>query len=260
MLTPDQMGGRSEGAKPRLDVCDCEIAPDIRASTVLVGREEHPVVVLDGVLRKPHAIVDFAAAEAQFSRSISGANYYPGVRAPAPQAYVARLYEAVRPYMTEVFGFPAAGAIKADFYLSIATLPPERLNVWQRGAHFDTVDAQQLAVLHYLCDPSFGGTAFYRHRDTGYEAMTQERLPGYLEALEGDLERNGPPPAAYLTASDRRFEQLASVDAVFNRVVIYRGRMLHSGSVNAAAGLSADPRRGRLTANAFFYVSPGGRA
>jgi Family of unknown function (DUF6445) len=260
MLTPDPMGGRSEGANSRLDVCDFEIAPDIRASTLRVGREAHSVVVLDGVLRTPRSIVDFAATQGRFSRSISDANYYPGVRAPAPQAYVARVYEAVRPYMTDVFGFPTSGAIKADFYLSIATLPPERLNVWQRGAHFDTVDRDQLAVLHYLCDPAYGGTAFYRHRETGYEAMTQERLPGYLEALQRDLDRNGPPPAAYLTASDRRFEQIASIDAVFNRVVIYRGQMLHAGSVNAHAGLSADPRRGRLTANAFFYLSTGARA
>ncbi len=259
MLTPDPMG-RSDGAKSRADVCACELASDLRATTLLVGREAHPVVVLDGVLRDPRSLVDFAAKHARFSRSISSANYYPGVRAPAPQAYVARLYEAVRPYMTDVFDFPTSGAIKADFYLSMATTPPEQLNVWQRGAHFDTVAVDQLAVLHYLCAPAFGGTAFYRHRETGYEAMTQERLPAYLEALQRDLDAQGPPPAAYLTASDRRFEQIASIAAVFNRVVIYRGRMLHAGSVNVDAGLSADPRRGRLTANAFFYVSREGRA
>jgi hypothetical protein len=260
MLTPDPMGARSEGAKPRPDACDFEIAPEIRASTLRVGREEHPVVVLEDVLRTPRSLVDFAATQARFTRSSSDANYYPGVRAPAPQAYVARLYEAVRPYMTTVFGFPTSGPIKADIYLSIATSPPERLNVCQRGAHFDTVDAQQLAVLHYLCDPSYGGTAFYRHRDTGYESMTEERLPVYLGALQRDLDSNGPPPAAYLTASDRRFEQIASVEAVFNRVVIYQGQTLHAGSVNATAGLSVDPRRGRLTANAFFYLSGGARA
>jgi hypothetical protein len=260
MLTPDPKGGRGEGARSPRDVCDVEIAPDIRASTLRVGREEHPVVVLDGVLRSPRAMVEFAAAQSRFSRSVSGANYYPGVRAPAPQGYVAKLYQAVRPYMTDVFGFPTSGPIKADFYLSMATLPEQRLNVWQRGAHFDTTEREHLAVLHYLCDPAHGGTAFYRHRETGFEAMTPERLPAYLEALQRDLDRNGPPAAAYLTASDRRYEQIASIDCVFNRVVIYRGRMLHAGSVNAAAGLTADPRTGRLTANAFFYLAPGARA
>ena len=259
MLTPDQMGRRIEGATPRPDACDYEIAPDMRASTLVVGSEKRAVVVLDGVLRTPDALVEYAFAQARFSRSKSEANYYPGVRAPLPQAYVAKLYQAVRPFMSAVFGFPESGAIKADCYLSLATSSPESLNVWQRGPHFDTVHAEQLAVLHYLCDPSHGGTAFYRHRETGYESMTAQRLPAYLDSLQRDLECNGPPAAAYLTGSDRRFEQIASIDAVFNRVAIYRGQMLHAGSVNAS-GLSEDPRRGRLTANAFFYLAAGGRS
>jgi hypothetical protein len=87
MLTPDPMGGRSDGANLRLDACDFEIAPDMRASTLVVGRDAHPVVVLDGVLRAPRAIADFAATHARFSPSVSGANYYPNMRAPAPQPY-----------------------------------------------------------------------------------------------------------------------------------------------------------------------------
>lgn len=37
--------------------------------------------------------------------------------------------------------------------------------------------------------------------------------------------------------------------------LIYRSRMLHAGSVDPACGLPDDPRTGRLTANAFFFVS-----
>jgi Family of unknown function (DUF6445) len=39
--------------------------------------------------------------------------------------------------------------------------------------------------------------------------------------------------------------------------VFYRGNILHSGVIDNAAPLSADPRVGRLTINAFFGPAPG---
>ena len=54
-----------------------------------------------------------------------------------------------------------------------------------------------------------------------------------------------------------RYGRLAEVreeirDAVFDRVLIYRSRVLHSGQIDPTVGLSADPARGRLTANIFL--------
>lgn len=223
--------------------------------TMTVGRERQPVIVIDNALRDPHGLVEFAARRVRFRRLKGDANYYPGVRAQVPQPYLATLYGAIKPLMRDTFGFPVDGAFKANCSFSIATTPPHQLNLFQRMAHFDTVDPSQLAVLHYLCDAAHGGTAFYRHRETGYESMTQERLAHYLEQLQGEMDAKGPPPAQYLAGSDERFEQIASIDASFNRVIIYRSRMLHSGSVSPACGYRDDPRTGRLTANAFFYVS-----
>ena len=164
------------------------------------------------------------------------------------------MYTVIKPLMHDVFRLPVDGPLKANCSFSIATLPPERLNLFQRLPHFDTVDERQLAVLHYLCDGSHGGTSFYRHRETGYESISQERLAHYLELLKKDIDSNGPPPADYMSGNDARFEQIASFEAQFDRVLIYRSQVLHSGSVRASAGLSTDPRSGRLTANAFFYV------
>ena len=48
-----------------------------------------------------------------------------------------------------------------------------------------------------------------------------------------------------LTGSKRRTIE------VFNRLVVYRSHMLHSGRIPPGAELSDDPRRGRLTANIF---------
>lgn len=233
---------------------DFGIRSGLTPRTMLVGNEQHPVIVIDDLLRDPHSLVSFAATQGGFRRLKQDANYYPGIRAQVPQPYLASLYQVIRPLMHDTFGFPLSGPVKANCSFSIATIPPPQLNVLQRMAHFDTVDSRQLAVLHYLCDPSHGGTAFYRHRSTGFESVTPERLVPYMESLQADAEAYGSPPAQYLTGSDIRFEQIASIEAKFNRVVIYRSQVLHSGSVNEACGFSDDPRIGRLTANAFFYV------
>jgi Family of unknown function (DUF6445) len=113
-----------------------------------------------------------------------------------------------------------------------------------------------VAVLHYLCDASHGGTAFYRHRETRYESLDAQRVPGYLQSLERELTTHGPPEGEYVRGDGPLFEQIASFDARFNRVLIYRGRALHAGSIAPTATLSSDPLQGRLTANAFFYGRP----
>jgi len=41
---------------------------------------------------------------------------------------------------------------------------------------------------------------------------------------------------------------------VFNRLIVYRTHMLHSGLLNRAP-LSADPAKGRLTANGFIEAA-----
>jgi hypothetical protein len=221
--------------------------------TEIIGREQHRVVVIDNLLRDPDALVEYAATAVEFKPLKRDVNYYPGMRAPVPQEYLATLYGVIKPFMSEVFGLPVDGRLKANCSFSLATLPPERLNLFQRLPHFDTVDGRQLAVLHYLCDGSHGGTAFYRHRESGYESINEERLAHYMSLLEKDIDASGPPPAQYMSGDDSRFEQIASFEAQFDRVLIYRSQLLHSGSVRAT-GLSPDPRRGRLTANAFFYI------
>lgn len=244
---------RDSPARPQMPY-DFRANDSPKIQTVIVGREQQPVVVVDDLMCKPQSLVDYAAAEVRFRPLKKDVNYYPGVRAPVPQPYLASLYDAIKPLMHETFGFAIDGRVKATCSFSMVTVAPDRLNVFQRLPHFDTVDRGQMAVLHYLCDPSHGGTAFYRHRETGFESITQDRLPEYLERLNQDLDTRGPPAAQYVRGDDSRFEQICSFEARFDRVLIYRSQMLHSGSVSPDCNLAADPRTGRLTANAFFYV------
>ena len=51
----------------------------------------------------------------------------------------------------------------------------------------------ELAFIHYLFKSDLGGTAFYRHRATGYEYIDEARRPGIRRIV--DEEEAGPTPA-----------------------------------------------------------------
>jgi hypothetical protein len=218
--------------------------------TLRVGREASPVVVIDDYLAEPRTLVDFAASRAHFA---APKNWYPGLRAePLPQAYVIETLRALHRLIGEVFELPTEGGVDANTYFGLATTAPAVLLPLQRLPHFDTPNPRQIALLHYLCDPAHGGTSFFRHRATGYEFMSDERSRSYFDSLSAELREHGPRPARYASGSDELFEEVERIDAKFNRLIVYRSRVLHSADVNAALGLSSDPRSGRLTANTFI--------
>lgn len=218
--------------------------------TLRVGREANPVMIIDDYLTEPRALVDFAASRACFA---TPKNWYPGLRAePLPPAYVIATLRALHRLIGEAFELPTKGGVDANTYFGLATTAPAELSPLQRLPHFDTPNPRQIALLHYLCDAAHGGTSFFRHRTTGYEAMSEERVPAYFDRLGAELRQRGPRPARYVSGSDELFEEVERIDAKFNRLIVYRSRALHSADVNAALGLSRDPRAGRLTANTFI--------
>ncbi len=209
------------------------------------------MVVVDDMLADPAALVELIAETVDFTPTASAGNFYPGLRAPAPGGYVQCLSAALGPLVAQAFGELAGRTAQTSACVSVLTFPPSELNLAQRLPHFDAVDGGQLAVLHYLCDASHGGTAFYRHRSTGFETITEGRSAAYVTRLTREIEES-PPPRAYVAGDTPLFEQIGSVDCRFDRVVIYRSRLLHSGNIAPDCNFSRDPRQGRLTANSFL--------
>ncbi|MFL9840020.1 DUF6445 family protein [Sphingomonas sp. ST-64] len=215
------------------------------------GTVNAPVVVVDGITGDPDAVVDIAAALAPFPYSTT---YYPGVRrilTPEDRdavAYVDRLLEAAAPYIAGGFDTDAFDLTEASF--SIVTTPPAALNLPQRIPHFDSTDPAYLAILHYLSDAPGSGTAFYRQNATGIEVVNEENRPRFIAASRAaSVDLSG-----YLDGSNAHFEQIGRVDAVRDRIVIYRSNLLHSGIIPADLPLDPHPRRGRLTANLFVRI------
>src|SRR5205814_383497 len=105
---------------------------------------------------------------------------------------------------------------------------PEKLVPFQRVPHFDSVDQDRFAVLHYLCGSDKGGTSFYRHRRTGIESVTAENRQRYMQAVNEEVKEFGMPPARFIEGGTAQFERIAAYECQFNRILVYRGRNLHS--------------------------------
>ncbi len=225
----------------------------MRLSVSTVGHERTPVAILDDALADPRQAVDLAASLAPFPPI--DRNYYPGqrrlIRREEPaHAYTAAICNTVAQAMFDVFGVGRFHVREASF--SIVTQAPQTTQLIQRVPHFDTVDANDYAVLHYLTEPPQGGTAFYRHRRTGFERLSPSRYDPYLAALDQDLAAFGPPAPAYISGSSPAFEQIGRCDGLFNRIVIYQGALLHCAEIARDFAFDADPRKGRLTGNIFI--------
>ncbi|KQV62634.1 MULTISPECIES: DUF6445 family protein [unclassified Caulobacter] len=231
-----------------------EARPDPRIEVLTVGTENTPVLVLDGLLTGGQALVDHAA-EAVLAPVKAGVNFYPGVRAPAPAPYVQALVRALRPHMARVFGAPDGGRAGVTCALSMAVTPASKATVVQRLPHIDTAEPNQLAILHYLCGPERGGTAFYRHRETGLETIDPDQSKPYFAALRRQIERV-PIDPGYITGSSALFDRIGAVEAAFDRIIVYPSRLLHAG-ILPDTPVSLDPRAGRLTVNSFYRYEPG---
>lgn len=209
------------------------------------GNEAQPLVVIDKFSSAPEALLDAAAGQT-FSPL---GPHYPGIRAQANPSYLAHQAGLLETVLKTVFGI-TSGATLAECAFSIVTTPPEALTPIQRIPHFDSTDPNRIALLHYLGGRETGGTAFFRHRQTGFETIGSDRMADYDRAL--NTEAGQIPSAGYVSGSTALFEQTGHVEARFNRMVMYRGYRLHSGQVPRDLPLSGDPRTGRLTVNTFL--------
>lgn len=220
--------------------------PDIVARRI--GVERQPIAVVDHFHPDPQALRRFAAA----ATFVPGRNHYPGIRADLPHDYFGAVRPALTTVLTQVFGH-RGGIALLDASFSIVTTPPDQLSVEQRLPHFDAIDPARIALVHYLNDDQ-GGTAFYRHRATGFETIDAARAPGYLHTVSNEVREQAPSPA-YIAGSTAQFEQLSAVDARCNRAVIYRSALLHSGAIPSDAALPSDASQGRLTVTAFLLLT-----
>lgn len=218
-----------------------------------VGQEQLPVVVIDEFYPDPEQLIQLAEAEPAFTAQST--DYYPGIRKPIHGNYSQWVLDAITPVLQSVFC--PASSVKPYLSLcafSLASTPVHKLRPIQCVPHVDTQDAHQFALIHYLCQEHYGGTAFYRHRTSGYESITQERAGHYFPLLKEEVIKAGMSLGGYIQEDTALFSKTGQVDVRFNRAILYQSNMLHSGLIRESLGLFKDPRQGRLTANCFLHL------
>jgi hypothetical protein len=223
------------------------LSQDLRVRVERIGGEGTDIVIIDDCLASPEEAVSLAASLAY--RPIGP--YYPGVRASLGLETAAAFGAALKEVITTSLGIEAAHWA-GDCFFSIVTAPPARLAPIQRLPHFDGLEETRIAAVLFLARADFGGTSFYRHRATGFERVNAARYPSYGEALKADVAAHGLPPADYIRDGAPLFDEIATFEPAFNRLLLYRGNALHCSRIRNAEALNADPRKGRLTLNLFL--------
>ncbi|MEO1043896.1 MAG: DUF6445 family protein [Pseudomonadota bacterium] len=217
---------------------------------IQIGPSGEHVLVIDDMLAEPGHLRDHACREAQFSAADTNGQGYPGLRAPLPTAYARAMLNRLDPLIREKFALAERRIDRFNCGLSMVTRARDALHPLQRVPHIDIARNHRIAILHYLFDRPYGGTAFYRQEATGLERVGTADKQRYLDQREQDIALLEP-HHSYPDADTPGYSRLLVVPARMNRVIIYRSCVLHSGVIMPAPELTDNPETGRLTANFF---------
>lgn len=226
--------------------------PLIAVRRLTFGTERAPLLVIDNVVEDADALVA-AVVPQELKASMS---HYPGIRVPAPREYQKFVATQLGGLIAEYFRLEGTVLRFPMCHYSLLTTPAAELTPLQRIPHVDSLGKEGLASIHYLFRRNLGGTAFYRHRATGFESVDESRREAYFKALESENAGPDSPGAQYINGDTPLFEQIAKQDGVFNRMLVYRRNSLHSGCIGRDFVPDANPLTGRLSINSFIEVGP----
>lgn len=223
-----------------------QISGQIRAS--LIGNEQQPLLVVDDFWPEPAQLLRYALQQGNVA---AATGLYPGLRSPAPAVFGSAVLQQLGGVMQQLFGVSTEQITQIDSYYSLVCTPAAQLSPLQAIPHYDRPQPKDLAVIYYLCDEQHGGTSFYRHRRSGFEAMLPERQQLYQQQLAEDFRQYGH-PSGYINGDTPMFQRIASVPARRNRLVMYRCSALHSGDIATNYNYDLNPATGRFTIAAFL--------
>ncbi|MES3153678.1 DUF6445 family protein [Sphingomonas faeni] len=212
-----------------------------------IGYEAEPLIMIDGFAADPDALRK-AAAEAVFK---AAGQHYPGIRAPLPDTYLRHQLPRIARALGRDFG-PCRRIRVIDAQFAIVTVSPDALDIRQRLPHVDAYGRDRIALVHYLSPTIRDGTAFFRHRETGFETIDETRAAAFFARLGNQVDATA--PGGYIAGDTPLFERTALIDAMYNRALLYRSYVLHSGAISPSAVFSANPANGRLTVTAFLAI------
>lgn len=225
-----------------------ELNEDAVVEVLHIGHRGTAVARVDNVLRNPDEVVALGLAQ---SYAQDRNNFYPGMRAPVPEAFSTALRAWLGRVLQREF-------VRDDSYFSVVTTASADLVPIQRIPHYDSTDPAIFAAVLYLCDSRFAGTSFYRHRKTGYEEITEQNRRNYQLAMDTDMRLHGPPERQYINGDSRLYEVIYSNELKFNSAIVYPGRILHAGNIPPTFTPPRSKDEWRLTVTSVLQARAGG--
>lgn len=232
-----------------------EVNPNFEVTVIQVGCEKTPILIIDNFSVDNSEVIEYACKEVNFTTQEH--NYYPGVRATTPMAYLKKMLTKVNGGIYQIFSVPKDLKLKLrQTNFSLVSRQETDLDVIQTIPHYDSANFHYFSVVHYLSEGEHGGTGIFRHKKTNFETINKKRIEEYnSHVMELLIERKNNDDCRYITSSTDEYELLATVDYKPNRLVIFPSRLLHSGMVNKDTDIDPNPATGRLTTVTFIeYV------
>lgn len=226
-----------------------ELCEEANIECYRVGKEQQEVLLVENYLKGALMLKERAVEINEFARADS---FYPGVRMQVPQEYTLALVKTLGFFMEQFFHLEVRKIKKAVSKFSIITTRQDELDLLQRIPHFDSPSRKGLAFVHYLQTVPGTGTSLYRHRPTNFEYVDEQRYSSFMAHIQERFPSEDKYPEGYINGSTDQFEEIATFDAIFNRLLMYRGTSLHSGKIGQDYNYDPSPATGRLTLTSFF--------
>lgn len=191
-----------------------------------IGIGGWPIAIIDDFHEDPMTLIKMAGNISNFEEYKN--DFYPGVKQVLSNNAYATKLDSYADVLLSSFG--QIGYLQNSAY-AIANIELSELLAIQRIPHYDSINRLEYALVHYLCAPKWGGTAFYRHRSTKIERIEGQNERDFQQTLGREATTHGLPVAGYINGDTDLFEQIGVVDARFNRAVIYPASLLHSGAI-----------------------------
>lgn len=230
--------------------------PQAKAQALHFG--DRACVVVDNALAEPLALRALAAKHWPAFEAPK-ANAFPGPELALPEAGAWAFTEAMLAHAADHLGVSAAQEHVHRVYarLSVVTRAASELDPIQRLCHRDRLNAppgtRVVAGVLYLFDaPSLGGTNFFEPTDA---ALADARMAHAARFSHEDLDGQIGGQRGYMCESNAWFRHVGTVDAAFNRLIVYDGSLFHGSAIQDSTLLRPDPERGRLAVNVFAVVT-----
>lgn len=228
-----------------------KVNPELKIEKVIVPGTNLYVYIIDDFLLDTDSVVFFAQNFAYFNPIFSDNSYYPGVRDNMPLPYKRLLESFFQDRIVPNLSDKKYNAVTFHkCLLSLISCKPSELLIDQKMPHIDSCKSSEFALVHYLSGKELGGTSLYRYIPKNLIEFKEED-ENVLDEMLADVAALPKEHSGYITKSTSIFEQVLSIEAKFNRLVIYQGNLLHSANLSTKQSYCGDAATGRLSIASF---------